>query len=100
MTPRVCSGCATQIKDLRRAHPCRRETLETCCSYKQAVEARSLPLVELLEREYAVSLARDPQLPALLQAAKGAHFALPQQGMGGVLGSLFSMLSAEEGQPA
>ena len=66
----------------------------------QAVEARSLPLVELLEREYAASLARDPQLPALLQAVKGAHFAVPQQGMGGMLGSLFSMLSAEEGQPA
>ena len=68
----------------------------------QALEARSLPLVELLEQEYAGSLARDVHLRELLQAVKQAYLgALQPGGMGGLLGSLFStMLNAEELQPA
>jgi hypothetical protein len=68
----------------------------------QALEARSLPLVELLEREYAASLARDPHLRELLQAVKQAYLGAPQPGgMGGLLGSLFSsMFNTEEPQPA
>ena len=67
----------------------------------QALEAGSLPLVELLEREYAPSLARDGHLHELLQTVKQAYLGVQQPGMGGLLGSLFSsMLSAEQDQPA
>ena len=64
----------------------------------QALGARSRPLVELLEREYALGLARDAHLRELLQAAKQSCLGALQQGMGGLLGSLFGSMLEE--QPA
>ncbi|BDA41429.1 probable Golgi to ER traffic protein 4 homolog [Coccomyxa sp. Obi] len=63
----------------------------------QAMEVRSLPLVELLQKEYGRSLERDPELGELLEAVKHTYFpSFGGQGMGGILGSLFQRMTTPE----
>ena len=62
----------------------------------QAVEIRSVRLLELLEREYRPSLMQDRELLGLLEAVKQKHFGGPRGGLGGLLGSLFQNLGTSE----
>lgn len=53
--------------------------------------------MELLQKEYARSLARDPDLGELLETVKQTYFpSLGGQGMGGLLGNIFQMMSTAE----
>lgn len=59
----------------------------------QALEACHLPMVELLQREYSLSLACDPDLNYLLESIKHTYFPTAGgQGMGGILGNIFQMM--------
>ena len=63
----------------------------------QAVEMRSVQLLELLEREYRPSLLQDRELLGLLEAIKQKHFGVQRGGLGGLLGSLFQNMGSELG---
>jgi hypothetical protein len=48
----------------------------------------------MLQLEYVPSLARDPELPGLVQAIKETYFSISRQGMGGMLGNMLQMLNS------
>ena len=62
----------------------------------QAVEMRSVRLLELLEREYRPSLLQDRELLGLLEIVKQKHFGGQRGGLGGLLGSLFQNLGPHQ----
>lgn len=63
----------------------------------QALDGRSLSLLELLQNEYSHSLARDPDLGEMLETVKQTYFpSMGGQGMSGLLGNIFQMMSTAE----
>lgn len=58
----------------------------------QALAKRSLPLVEVLESEYASSLSTDRLLVALVSQIKQVYFKVQQSGAGGMQGLLSGMM--------
>ena len=66
----------------------------------QAIELRSVRLLELLKREYRPSLLQDRELLGLLEAVKQKHFGGQRGGLGGLLGSLFQNLGSDQGVAA
>ncbi|EIE25182.1 hypothetical protein COCSUDRAFT_65140 [Coccomyxa subellipsoidea C-169] len=63
----------------------------------QALDGRSLSLLELLQKEYSHSLARDPDLGEMLETVKQTYFpSMGGQGMSSLLGNIFQMISTAE----
>lgn len=63
-----------------------------CCW--QALEHRSLKLIETLEQTYSVSLAREPLLGSLLQRIKQVYLgAQPAGGMQNIMSTMMQVLS-------
>lgn len=65
--------------------------------HAQALEEKSLPLVKLLQQEYAGSLGADGSLILLFEQITSRHFDMGTSGgVNGLLSRMFEMLNTNE----
>ncbi len=77
--------------------PCSWKVTDAQRVFDQAVERKSLPLVKLLQKEYAPTLEKDPGIATELSAIEVKYCgAQVGQGMGGLFGGMLRSLMAAE----